>query len=155
MTTTFKKHVLAASIISVLGSVSSAAVAQEQASADDIEKIEVSGFRSSLIKAKDLKKDALGTQDTILAEDLLQLALCRLDPGNEVLRFLMLAKLFGYMVERAGKVWHIVRLMSLRPRQMQASMDLYRVVMFGESGLSRAEREMVATVVSQVNDCFY
>ena len=70
MTTTFKKHVLAASIISVLGSVSSAAVAQEQASADDIEKIEVSGFRSSLIKAKDLKKDALGTQDTILAEDI-------------------------------------------------------------------------------------
>lgn len=70
MTTTFKKHVLAASVISVLGSVSSAAVAQEQASADDIEKIEVSGFRSSLIKAKDLKKDALGTQDTILAEDI-------------------------------------------------------------------------------------
>ena len=52
MTTTFKKHVLAASVISVLGSVSSAALAQEQASADDFEKI---GGRVSL---RDLKKNA-------------------------------------------------------------------------------------------------
>ncbi|MAB88863.1 MAG: carboxymuconolactone decarboxylase family protein [Planctomycetota bacterium] len=67
----------------------------------------------------------------------------------------LLGRLYEEALARANKVWNIVRLMSLRPRQMQASMDLYRVVMFGESGLSRAEREMVATVVSQVNDCFY
>ena len=34
-------------------------------------------------------------------------------------------------------------------------MDLYREVMFGESGLTRAERELVAVVVSSTNDCFY
>ncbi|BBO26208.1 TonB-dependent receptor [Alteromonas sp. I4] len=66
----FKKHALAASVISVLGSVSGITLAQEQAGEEIIEKIEVSGFRSSLIKAKDLKKDALGSQDTILAEDI-------------------------------------------------------------------------------------
>lgn len=67
----------------------------------------------------------------------------------------LLGRLYADAVERAGKVWHIVRLMSLRPRQVEASMGLYRVAMFGESGLSRAEREMVATVVSQINQCFY
>lgn len=35
-----------------------------------MEKIEVKGFRSSLIKAKDLKREAVGSQDSILAEDI-------------------------------------------------------------------------------------
>jgi uncharacterized peroxidase-related enzyme len=64
-------------------------------------------------------------------------------------------KLFAEARERAGKVWNIVRLMSLRPKQLQASMALYREVMFGESALSRSERELVAVVVSETNGCFY
>ena len=64
-------------------------------------------------------------------------------------------KLFEEARERTGKVWNIVRLMSLRPKQLQASMALYREVMFGESGLTRAERELVAVVVSATNGCFY
>lgn len=36
----------------------------------DMETIEVKGFRGSLIKGRDLKKDAIGTQDTIVAEDI-------------------------------------------------------------------------------------
>ena len=67
----------------------------------------------------------------------------------------LLGRLYEEALARANKVWNIVRLMSLRPRQMQASMDLYRVAMFGDSGLSRGEREMIATVVSQLNQCFY
>ena len=34
-------------------------------------------------------------------------------------------------------------------------MQMYRATMFGPSGLSRAEREMLATVVSWANHCFY
>ena len=34
-------------------------------------------------------------------------------------------------------------------------MEMYRVTMFGPSGLSRAEREMLATVTSWANHCFY
>lgn len=64
-------------------------------------------------------------------------------------------KLFDEARERAGKVWNVVRLMSLRPKQLQASMELYREIMFGESGLTRAERELVAVVVSSTNGCFY
>ena len=34
-------------------------------------------------------------------------------------------------------------------------MDLYRAIMFGESALTRAERELLAVVVSCANDCHY
>jgi len=58
-------------------------------------------------------------------------------------------------VGRAGKVFNIVRAMSLRPPVLSASMELYREVMHGESELSRAERELLAVVVSAANDCHY
>jgi alkylhydroperoxidase family enzyme len=58
-------------------------------------------------------------------------------------------------VERAGKVFNIVKAMSLRPAVLQASMRLYREIMFGESGLSRQERELLATVASHEQDCHY
>ena len=58
-------------------------------------------------------------------------------------------------IRRAGKVFNIVKAMSLRPRALRAAMDLYREVMFGPSELSRAERELLAVVVSCANDCHY
>jgi uncharacterized peroxidase-related enzyme len=58
-------------------------------------------------------------------------------------------------VKRAGKVFQIVRAMSLAPRTMQASLELYRAVMFGPGGLSRRERELLAVVVSRANHCHY
>jgi alkylhydroperoxidase/carboxymuconolactone decarboxylase family protein YurZ len=38
---------------------------------------------------------------------------------------------------------------------LQASMALYREIMFGPSGLSRQERELLAVVVSAANSCRY
>jgi alkylhydroperoxidase family enzyme len=58
-------------------------------------------------------------------------------------------------LERAGKVFNIVKAMSLRPAVLQASIALYREVMFGESGLSRRERELLATVTSAELSCYY
>ncbi len=58
-------------------------------------------------------------------------------------------------VLRAGKVFNIVRSMSLRPAVLSRSMELYRAIMFEPSGLSRQERELLATVVSRANECFY
>jgi uncharacterized peroxidase-related enzyme len=58
-------------------------------------------------------------------------------------------------IERAGKVFNIVKSMSLRPAVLQASMGLYREIMFGPSGLSRQERELLAVVVSAANSCRY
>ena len=58
-------------------------------------------------------------------------------------------------VKRAGKVWNILQVMSLNPGVLRASMGLYLQVMFGPSPLSRAQREMVAVVVSKTNGCHY
>ena len=58
-------------------------------------------------------------------------------------------------VGRAGKVFNIVKAMSLRPGVLKRSMQLYKAVMFGPSGLSRQERELLAVVVSRQNDCHY
>jgi alkylhydroperoxidase family enzyme len=58
-------------------------------------------------------------------------------------------------IERAGKVFNIVKAMSLRPGVLRASMALYREIMFGESSLSRKERELLATVSSAEQSCSY
>jgi alkylhydroperoxidase family enzyme len=67
----------------------------------------------------------------------------------------LLARLYDEAVQRAGRVYHIVRAMSLAPQTLQASMGLYRQAMFGPSELSRAQRELLAVVVSRANDCHY
>jgi uncharacterized peroxidase-related enzyme len=58
-------------------------------------------------------------------------------------------------IARAGKVFNIVKAISLNPETLRASMELYRAVMFGRSELSRAQRELLAVVVSRANDCHY
>ena len=58
-------------------------------------------------------------------------------------------------VKRAGKVFNIVKVQSLNVGALKASMEMYLATMHGPSGLSRAEREMLATVVSWANHCFY
>ena len=57
--------------------------------------------------------------------------------------------------QRAGRIWHIVSIMSVNGPAMRDAMALYRTLMFGESPLSRAQREMLAVVTSQVNECVY
>ena len=65
------------------------------------------------------------------------------------------ARQYDAAVKRAGKVFQIVKLQSLRPEIMRTFFELYIKIMHGASGLSRAEREMVATVVSRTNGCHY
>lgn len=67
----------------------------------------------------------------------------------------LLREEYDAAVARAGKVFNIVRAMSLRPAVLRSSMGLYRETMFGESALSRQQRELLATVVSRANECFY
>ena len=67
----------------------------------------------------------------------------------------LLRRLYDAAVSRAGRVWNVVRLMSVNPSALEASMDLYRTLMFGTSPLSRAQREMIAVSVSRANNCYY
>ncbi len=66
-----------------------------------------------------------------------------------------LAGIYRAALDRAGRVYNILRLQSLNPPVLRAGIGLYRDVMHGESPLTRAQREMIATVVSQVNGCHY
>jgi alkylhydroperoxidase family enzyme len=66
-----------------------------------------------------------------------------------------LAEQYRAAVARAGKVFNIVKSMCLNPLVLDRSMELYRAIMFGPSDLSRAERELLAVVVSAANECHY
>ncbi len=50
---------------------------------------------------------------------------------------------------------NVFKVSSLKPNTLKALAGLVGEVMFGESGLSRAERETIALVVSAVNKCRY
>ncbi len=58
-------------------------------------------------------------------------------------------------VARAGKVFNIVKSMSLNAPVLRRSMQLYSAIMHGPSPLSRVERELLAVVVSATNECRY
>ena len=66
-----------------------------------------------------------------------------------------LAKIYAKLIEKRGKVANILKVHSLNPAAMSNHLDLYMTIMFGKSGLSRAEREAIAVVVSASNDCEY
>lgn len=66
-----------------------------------------------------------------------------------------LAKSYAAAIQRAGRVFGIVRTMSLAPAVLDASMGLYGKIMYAPEGLSRRQREMLATIVSRANNCHY
>lgn len=66
-----------------------------------------------------------------------------------------LAEIYAELIEKRGKVSNILKVHSLNPEAMSGHLDLYMTIMFGKSGLSRAEREAIAVVVSANNDCDY
>jgi alkylhydroperoxidase family enzyme len=50
---------------------------------------------------------------------------------------------------------NILNIHSLHPESLEGHYSLYRTLMYGHSPLSRAEREMLAVVVSVRNECHY
>jgi alkylhydroperoxidase family enzyme len=58
-------------------------------------------------------------------------------------------------IARAGKVFNILKIQSLNPGALRAGMQMYLATMYGPSGLTRVEREMLGTVTSWANHCFY
>ena len=57
--------------------------------------------------------------------------------------------------ERVGSVANIIRLMSRDGRSLEGSMQFYVSLMKSSNALSPLRREMLATVVSNANDCYY
>ena len=68
----------------------------------------------------------------------------------------LLKRLYDEAVARAGKVFNVLRIQSLRPEVLDAGMVLYQELMFSpRSPLTRAQREMIAVAVSRANECHY
>lgn len=62
---------------------------------------------------------------------------------------------YARAVNERGALANIHSVTSLHPGVLGAHLDLYEKVHFGDSPLSRRERELVATVVSRANECAY
>jgi alkylhydroperoxidase family enzyme len=56
---------------------------------------------------------------------------------------------------RAGVVDNIMKVHSLHPDTLSDHLELYVTTMRKASGVTRAEREMIAVVVSGINACHY
>lgn len=54
-----------------------------------------------------------------------------------------------------GKVDNILRIHGQNPATLAAHLLLYKTVMYGKSKIRRPEREMIAVVVSKLNECHY
>ncbi len=57
--------------------------------------------------------------------------------------------------EGAESLPNILASHSLNADALDAHQRLYRTIMFGDSPLTRSEREAIAVAVSAVNDCHY
>ena len=55
----------------------------------------------------------------------------------------------------AGHVDNILRIHGLNPPSLEAHARLYKTLMHGRSELSRRQREMIAVMVSAINECHY
>jgi len=66
-----------------------------------------------------------------------------------------LKTIYENLKKKRGKLARIHKIQSLNPRTIVTHMDLYMSIMFSNSPLSRAQREMMAVVVSAVNQCEY
>ncbi|MCH8006012.1 MAG: hypothetical protein IH888_07255 [Planctomycetes bacterium] len=67
----------------------------------------------------------------------------------------ILKEVYATAVSRTGRVANIIKVMSLDARTVQASMKFYAALMKSKNALEPARREMLAAVVSNVNECYY
>jgi len=50
---------------------------------------------------------------------------------------------------------NLLKIHSLNPPSLKAHRTLFRTLMYGKSGLTRTQREMIGVVVSALNQCHY
>lgn len=67
----------------------------------------------------------------------------------------VLKEIYSALIEKRGKVSEVLKIQSLHPQSIQSHLNFYMDIMFSKNSLSRAEREMMAVVVSVANGCVY
>jgi uncharacterized peroxidase-related enzyme len=66
-----------------------------------------------------------------------------------------LKKYYDHIKTTRGKIANILKVQSLNPEALKTHLELYLTLMFGKSGLTRIQKEMIATSVSAANNCAY
>ncbi len=80
---------------------------------------------------------------------------CRFGEANEAELPEDIAAVYAKNRERVGFVPNVFKTYARRPEHFRAFMQYHDVLMKGESGLSRAEREAIVVAVSSENLCQY
>ncbi len=66
-----------------------------------------------------------------------------------------LKQIYEAALERAGYVAQVLQIMSLDPAVLAGSVGLYVNLMHRPGRLTRAQKELLAVVVSRTNNCYY
>jgi uncharacterized peroxidase-related enzyme len=66
-----------------------------------------------------------------------------------------LKQIYDSQRSQAGALANILKIHSLAPKTLSAHLGLYLAIMHTPGELPRAQREMIAVVVSSVNRCHY
>lgn len=66
-----------------------------------------------------------------------------------------LKEAYDYLKSQRGSFGNVLRLHSLNPKALRLGADFMWWIMRGESGVSTAQREMIATAVSATANCRY
>ncbi|MFO7677379.1 MAG: peroxidase-related enzyme [Thermoplasmatota archaeon] len=66
-----------------------------------------------------------------------------------------LKMVYDELKKKRGKIANILKIHSLLPETMKDHMQLYTHIMFNKSTISREDKELIAVVVSKLNNCSY
>lgn len=66
-----------------------------------------------------------------------------------------LKSLYEGLRKQRGMVPNVMKVFSLHPEAMRATIQMFQVLMYGPAALDRTQREMIALVVSAINRCHY
>ena len=67
----------------------------------------------------------------------------------------LLKEVYAEVAGKRGSIANVFKVESLNPNVMRAHLNFYMAILYGKSGLSRQQREMIAATVSNGNGCLY
>jgi len=66
-----------------------------------------------------------------------------------------LKTIYQVLMKERGNISNILKVHSLHPKAMKNHLDLYLSLMFNRSDLKREDKELIAVIVSSINECEY
>lgn len=66
-----------------------------------------------------------------------------------------LKEVYDELIAKRGQLSEVLKVQSLHPASIRSHVNFYMDIMFCKTALSRAEKELIAVVVSAANGCLY